>query len=303
MEQGNALDRARMAFSRARMKAFLRSALATLQGESNDLLNYEEVRRKTRAGLPIYRGLQSVPVEKIVGSVNRYRDFDRAFLPTQDFTADRWQRVGSAYYEHVDLPPVKLYKVGEVYFVVDGNHRVSVARELGHEYIDAEVMECRTRVPLTPDIAPGELEVIGEKSEFLEATHLDELRPDAPIVLTIPGGYHLLLEHIEVHRYLQSTEWRREFSFQEAAIQWFDQVYLPLVRVIRESGVLKDFPGRTEGDLYLWIIEHHYYLRQQLGEVSPVEAARSFAAHFTERPVKRLWHAFTRHVLRIGKEY
>jgi len=287
-------------FRRARGKAVFRGALAHLQGQPNDLLAYDEVRQKARAGLPIYRGVRPVPLKKIVGSVSRYRDFDRAFLPTQDFTADRWKRVGQAYVADVNLPPVQLYQVDDVYFVADGNHRVSVARELGREFIDAEVLESRTRVPIGEDVNINDLEVIGEQTAFLESTHLDESRPDVRFEPTIPGGYHLLLEHIEVHRYLQSQEWEREFSFEEAAIQWCDQVYLPIVDVIRRSHVLSEFPDNTETDLYIWIIEHQYFLRQRYGDVSITDAARSFTNHFTPNPVKRFWHWLSRHVFGPG---
>lgn len=301
MSQSPALERAVANYNRARRKAFLRRVWADLRGRPDHLLAYDVVRAKARAGVPVYRGMQSVPLDKIVGSVNRYRDFDRAFLPTQDYTADRWTNIGRAYLDDVSLPPVQLYKVGEVYFVIDGNHRVSVARELGREFIDAEVRECRVRVPITEDIDPDDLEVIGEKAAFLEATRLDETHPEASIELTIPGGYHLLLEHIELHRYLQSQEWKRDFTFEEAATQWYEQVYLPLVQVIRDTKALRDFPHRTEGDLYLWVIEHQYYLREQFGDrVTLREAARSFSQHFTSRPLRRFWHWLTVHALRIG---
>jgi hypothetical protein len=302
MSKTLARERARNAFRHARLKAFVRRVLSMMRGQPNHLLAYDEVRRQVRAGLPAYRGIQSVPLRQIIGSVNRYRDFDRAFLPTQNFTSDRWRSIGTAFYDDVVLPPVKLYKVGGAYFVIDGNHRVSVARELGQEYIDAEVMECRVRVPITPDIEAHDLEVIDEKLAFLEATRLEEKRPQITFDLTIPGGYHLLLEHVEVHRYLQSTEWNREFSTEEAAAQWADQVYLPLVEVIRASGIVEDFPGRTETDLYLWIIEHHYYLRERYGDrVSPWDAARSFSEHFTSRPLHRLWHYLVVHVLKLHR--
>ena len=116
-------------FGAARLKAFFRSVVAYLLGQRNELLSYDAVREKLRVGGPIYRGLRTVLVKNIVGSVNRYRDFDRAFLPTQSFTADRWLQINRAFYLDVSLPPIVLYKVGEVYFVVDGNHRVSVPRE------------------------------------------------------------------------------------------------------------------------------------------------------------------------------
>ncbi len=294
-------ERAQKAFQRARSKALLRGVWMALQRRPNQLLPYNEVREKARAGGPVYQGLQAVPIRQIVGSVNRYRDFDRAFLPAQDFTEERWKSIGRAYYDHVYLPPVKLYKVGDVYFVVDGNHRVSVARQLGQEFIDAEVQECRVSVPLTPDIDPDDLEVIGEQAEFMERTRLAETRPDIPIRATIPGGYHLLLEHIEVHRYLQSQEWKREFGFEEAAAQWADQVYLPIVTVVRETGILDDFPGRTEADLYLWLMDHLYFLRQRFGNrVDIRRAARNFAQHFTERTLKRVWNWLSYHLLGRG---
>ncbi len=291
--------RADSAFKRARGKAFLRGVWSILQRRSNRLLPYEEVRLKLRAGGPIYRGIETVPIGKIIGSVNRYRDFDRAFLPAQDFTQDRWKNIGRAFYSEIILPPVQLYKVGDAYFVMDGNHRVSVARELGREFIDAEVYDCQVSVPVTPDLDADDLEVIGEQAEFISRTRLNETRPQIEIAATIPGGFHLLLEHIEVHRYLQSQEWKREFSFEEAAAQWVDQVYLPIVNIIGEAGILSEFPGRTEADLYVWVMDHLYYLRQRFGErVSPQAAARNFATHFTSHLLKRFWHWFTHHVLR-----
>jgi hypothetical protein len=103
----------------------------------NELLPYDEVRKH----LPIRGqhdiGLQQVPISQIVGSLGRYRDFDRAFLPLQKRTKDRWVSIDKAQYEEVGLPPIETYKIGEVYFVKDGNHRVSVARERGQDFVDA----------------------------------------------------------------------------------------------------------------------------------------------------------------------
>jgi hypothetical protein len=235
-----------------------------------------------------------------VGSVNRYRDFDRAFLPSQARTEGRWESIGRAHLNNIHLPPVKLYKIGDAYFVVDGNHRVSVAREMGQEFIDAEVQEARVRVPLSPDVDPRNLEIIGEKADFLAQTKLDELRPRVDFNLTIPGGYGLLLEHIRTHQYLQSVEWSREFSWEEAVTQWCDQVYQTTVAAIRKSGILRDFPGHTEGDLYIWLIEHQYYLKERYGSsVSFQDAVRSFANQFSTVALKRAWHWLLRRVLRI----
>lgn len=293
------IQRADGAFQRARSKAFLRDVWAHLQRRPNRLLPYDEVRQRVRAGIPIYRGLETVPINKITGSVNRFQDFDRTFLPAQDFTRDRWKNIGRAFYDDVNLPPVQLYKVGDAYFVMDGNHRVSVARQMGREFIDAEVHECLVTVPVSPDLTADALVVIGEQADFLAQTRLNETRPEVDIRPTLPGGYHLLLEHIEVHRHLQSQEWKRDFDFEEAAAQWVDQVYLPMVHVIRETEILEEFPGRTEADLYVWVMDHLYYLRERMGEgANPRLAARSFAEQFTSRFLKRFWNWFSRHILR-----
>ena len=136
-------------FERARRLAFLRRMIARLRndGGSERLLSFEEARKSLGAYGKIYLGMRVVPVEKIVGSVGRHRDFDRAFLPVRASARERWKRVDRAFYRAVDLPPVSLYKIGDAYFVQDGNNRVSVARYQGVEMIDAEVVELRAREP------------------------------------------------------------------------------------------------------------------------------------------------------------
>ncbi len=272
----------------ARRKAGLRALLAALTGRPNRLLRWDEVQDKLRIGGRIDRGLQTVPVEKIVGSVNRYRDFDRAFLPTQDVTAERWMNISRAYYAEEALPPVTLYKVGEVYFVVDGNHRVSVARQRGQAFIDAEVIEAQARVPLTPDMDATDLEIAGEYAEFLERTRFDELFPGAELHPTIAGGYHRLLEHIAVHRYFMGIEQQRDISDEEAVRDWYCNVYQPLVAIIRERDLLKEFTRRSEADLYLWIMEHWHHLRENGVQLSAEEAVMQFAEAFAPSFSKQL---------------
>jgi uncharacterized protein (TIGR00730 family) len=269
-------------FQAARLKALFRDVLALLTGRSNDLLPFDAVKEKLRIGGPIYRGVRAVPLSGIIGSVDRYRDFDRAFLPTQEHTADRWRRVNRAWYDDVSLPPVLLYKVGEVYFVVDGNHRVSVAREQGQAYIDAEVRECRVKVPVTPDLRPEDLEILGERVDFLERSGLDQLRPEARIELAIPGGYDRLLEHIAVHRYFMGLDYQRDISEPEAVAHWYDTVYLPVVSVVRASGLLEAIPGKTEADFYEWIMEHRHDLVTQgkADLVEPGQLAEEFVQHY-----------------------
>ncbi|MFZ5878032.1 MAG: hypothetical protein ACOY0R_01560 [Chloroflexota bacterium] len=271
-------SRIRSDYSRARFKAFLNGVWAALSGQSNRLLSYDEVKEKLHVGGPIYRGVHTVRVEQIAGSLNRYHQFDRAFLPIQDDTSARWLSINRAFYQDVSLPPVVLYKVGQVYFVVDGHHRVSVAREQGQVFLDAEVRECATRVNITPDLKPEDLEILEDKVHFLERTALDHLRPEANVKLTIPDGFERMLEHIAVHRYFMGLDLQRDISEQEAVMHWYDTVYLPIVTVVRESGVLEDFPGKTEGDLYLWVLDHQHYLAKSEGQPlqPPEDAAREF---------------------------
>ncbi len=270
--------RAATDFSLARLKGFLNRIGSVILGRPDELLSYEEVKKCLHLGGPIYRGVETVPLNAIVGSLNRYHDFDRAFMPVKNGTATRWENVDLAYYQHKDLPPVLLYKVGQVYFVVDGHHRVSVAREQGQEDIEAEVRECFSRVNIAPDLKPEDLVILGEKVEFLERTHLDKLRPRSRVRLTIVGGFDRMAEHIAVHRYFMGLELKRSISEEEAVTHWYDTVYLPIVKVIRQSRILSAFPGRTEEDLYLWVLDRQQYLSQAEGQapLPPEAAARDF---------------------------
>jgi hypothetical protein len=271
--------RTRADFSRARFKSFINQVFAVIAGNKHTttLLSYDEIKEKLHIGGPIYRGVKTVHVDQIIGSLNRYHEFDRAFLPREDQLASRWQKVDRAFYEDIHLPPVVLYKVGQVYFVVDGHHRVSVAREKGQEFIEAEVRECATRVNITPNIKPEDIEVLHAKVHFLERTSLDKIRPDANIKLTIPDGFERMLEHIAVHRYFMGIDYQRDVSEEEAVAHWYDTVYMPIIEVVRSSGILKEFPGRTEGDLYLWVLDHQHYLYKQGQPLqSPETAAKKF---------------------------
>jgi len=277
-EDQHMIERARADFSRARFKAFINNIWSFMQGKPNQLLSYDDVKEKLRIGGPIYRGIQTVSVKQIAGSLNRYHQFDRAFLPTQTQTAERWQRVNLAFYTDVSLPPVVLYKVGEVYFVVDGHHRVSVAREQGQIDIEAEVRECATKVNITPNIRIEDIEVLSAKVDFLERTGLDRIRPDANIKLNIPDGFSRMLEHIAVHKYFMGIEQQRDISDEEAVADWCDRVYLPIIESIRKSEILDEFPDQTEGDLYLWVLDRQHYLHETNGLdlKPPQEAARDY---------------------------
>jgi hypothetical protein len=294
-------SQAKADFQRARRRAFLQEVWSTLSGRSSRLLSWEETCDQLCVGGQVYRGLQTVPLAKIVGSVNRYRDFARGFLPTQDHTAARWQAISRAFYREQALPPVKLYKIGDAYFVMDGNHRVSVARERGQEFIDAEVIEAHTRVPVGADLDADDLEIKGEYAEFLARTRLDELRPEQKIEFTTGGSYRRLLEHIAVHRYFMGLEQQRFIPEEEAVSDWYDNLYTPLVHVTRKKDILEEFPGRTEADLYLWIMDHQHFLRERFGpEVQTETAAEDFAGQYSTRLLHRMAQALRRLLARLA---
>lgn len=268
-------------FERARRKAFLNELTSLFSRKPNLLLSFEEVQRIIPIQGQYHKGFQQVAVSQIIGSVGRYNDFDRAFLPTQSHTRPRWESIDVAHLSDVELPPVQLYKVDSVYFVKDGNHRVSVAKEKGVEYIDAEVIECPTPVPLTNITNTQDLLRLAEYARFLEQTKLDKLRDNICIKFTSLGRYDVLLEHISAHRWYMGIDQNRPVSWEDAVLDWYDNIYLPLARTIEENRILRDFPGRTAGDLYLWTMDHRWYLRENTGEdMGPQTAALSYDAQF-----------------------
>lgn len=270
-------------FHKARQQATMEALLGRLRGRSLELLSYNEVAEMLKVRGRSERGVKEIPVAAIVGSVGRYHDFSRSFLPRNDADAQRWAGVRAA--GHVaDLPPIDVYQIGDAFFVLDGNHRVSIARQLGLDYIHANVTEVHTRVPLSPDTQPDELIIHAEYAAFLEYTRLDDLRPGCDLRVTAPGQYTRLENHMEVHRFFVEMAEERELPDAEAFGRWYDEAYLPLVQAIREQAILRDFPRRTETDLYLWLATHQAELRNELGwQVRPNTAVTQFATHLKPR--------------------
>lgn len=262
-------------FRRARNQADLKELISRFTGEQTQLLSFDEVKQKLRLQSSADIGLRDIPVNSIVGSVGRYSDFTRDFLPRREIRPERWARVKIAASGLAGLPPIEVYKIGEIYFVKDGNHRVSVARQFGATHIQAYVTEVNTSIPLTPEIRPDDLILKAEYAIFLEETMLDQLSPKPDLSTTIPGQYQILLEHIDVHRYYMGLDYKRDIPYKEAARHWYLAVYLPVVEIIRSQGILRQFPNRTETDLYLWIARHRAELEEQLGWQIKTEYAAS----------------------------
>jgi hypothetical protein len=266
-----------------------------MQKPDDTLLSFDQVQQLISDRQKVDRGTQLIPISHIVGSVGRYRDFNRAFLPRSGANADRWAQLDVALNELRNWPPIEVYKIGDVYFVRDGNHRVSVAKANGMTHIEAEVTEIETRVPLSPDVDLDSLIIKAEYAKFQETTHLDETRPEADIELTEPGRYDILLQHIEVHRYYLGLHLQRDVTLEEAAASWYDTVYRPVIKAIQATGVLREFPRRTEADLYLWVAYHRERLRELYGVMpSDAEVATRLAHEFSDRPLARLGKAVRR---------
>jgi hypothetical protein len=283
------MERAKEDFDIALRKGFWRSFWSWFSQSDNHLLPFDEIRKNLPFQGQHGLGMQQVPLDNIVGSVGRYQDFDRAFLPRYAFLRPRWVSIDSAQLQDIILPPIDVYKIGEVYFVKDGNHRVSVARQRGQAFIDANVTEIDSTIPITPQTNIDDLIRECEKFEFFVKTELDRLRLGVEIEFTLPGGYKRLLEHIDVHRWFMGEARQAPVVYSEAVSSWYDDVYLPMKRVIDCDQVLKNFPNRTVADLYIWIIEHRWYLREEYQkDISMQEAAEHYTREYAEKPFRWL---------------
>jgi hypothetical protein len=270
-------------FNKARNRELFGRILSLLKNETDNLLSLQEVKALLRPSSETYRGLRVVPIEKIVGSEGRYRDFNRYFLPRHNRLKGRWVRVDTAHHQDVVLPPVTLYEIGGVYFVRDGNHRVSVGKLQGVEFIDAEVISLGSQVSLKPGMTREQLReaVIDlEREEFFKQTRLNELRPEERLDFTTTGRYDELIRHINGHKYFLNLSENEEITFQEALLSWYDTVYKPIVDLIEEERLLKAFPGRTASDLYVWIVRRWDELKKRYGQTFPLKQA---ARDYTER--------------------
>ena len=279
-------------FESARFRSLLTSLKYFLIGRNNELLSFEKIKKGFELYKQKYLGIQTIPIDVIVGSFDRYKDFDRYFLPKKVHLQQRWAKIHNLIARDVILPPVKLYKIGEIYFVIDGNHRVSVSKKLGVKYIDAEVTEFITDISITPNMDPKEIFILAEREKFLNATGLKQNRPEIKIRITVPGQYDFLLSQID-KLMVQLNENKKAdeklTTFKEASLIWYDNIYLPAIETIKNYGILEKFPNRTKTDLYIWINEHKRYLSLKYGREFVIKfAAKDFLHRYSKNPFRRL---------------
>ena len=280
MEDANTYRQALDDFRRARSKAAMQRFWAGIRGRSLDLLPYDEISTKLRAVSRTDRGIKQVPLKDIVGSVNRIQDFDRNFLPLRDDDIYRWAGVKTAMTSPLakGVPPVSLYQIGDAYFVLDGNHRVSIAKEMGMETIEAYVTEIKTKVPISRSLTSDELVQKAAYVNFLEDTKIDQILPGVDFSLHLIENYPLLKEHINVHQYYMGIEKNRPVSFEEAALHWYETLYSPVTAIIESSGLHHALRDLTVTDLYLWLLDQQNALQSDLGIELKPENVLDYAA-------------------------
>jgi hypothetical protein len=269
---------------RARGGALVQGVICAFKNCSVDLIPFEQVKTQLHLVQKQNRGLQEIELDHIRGSVGRYQDFTSAFLPRESHMRQRWERV-SAYGAAQGIAPIEVHQVGEAYFVVDGNHRVSVARQEGMKTIPAYVTEYKTSVGLSGEADLAELMTKAEYLAFLKKTRLDELRPENEILFTAPGRYQEIDCLISKFREALENSRGKQVSDEEALLEWFDLIYVPATRSISESGALERFPGRTEGDLFIWMWQHQDQLLERYPESSEENSGGNTVLSF----LRRLW--------------
>lgn len=248
-------------WNRARRKMLYQRVVCFFKQCSVDLLSFGEVRSRLHLVQKMDRGLQEIPLERIRGSVGRFDDFTSAFLPRKGNLQDRWERVDVAM-RAGKTPPIEVFQVGESYFVLDGNHRVSVARQLGLETIEAYVCEFPTPVSLSPEADIDEILIKSEQVDFLG--RIGRAAPPAvrEIVFTCPDCYGDLVDMIETYRQGLKETNENPVTFEDAVSAWCEEVYCPCLEIIQKNNLLARFSSRTEADLFIWAWKNNKILEE-----------------------------------------
>ena len=289
-------------FNKAHTKAFINEIQHLLSPEEATLISLNDVKQMIKSNAETYIGMKVIPIDKIIGSEGRYNDFDNRFFPKSSHLKNRWQHVDEAAIQDINLPPIKVYELGGLYFVRDGNHRVSVAKARGTDFIDAEVVSLQSEIKLKKADSLKEIQkqiINYEKRVFYSETNFGDITDYWCLDFSCTGRYDVIYNHILTHKYYMNQNREDEVSMEEAILSWFHKVYFPLVSIIREKYILKSFPGRTLADLYVWTVRYWDDLKRQFGDDIPMDKA---VIDFTKRyriPVaKRIMNRFKCIILR-----
>ncbi len=265
-------------FSKARNKALFNEIQHFLNPAETELLSFTDIKKWLKPKNEVYMGMQEIPVDYIVGSEGRYNDFDNHFFPKNLHLKNRWKSIDAARLTDVILPPIKLYEIGGLYFVRDGNHRVSVARSQGVRDIDAEVISLKSEIKLKPNMTKKQIlkQVIEyEKRVFYAETAFGDITDCWNLDFSSSGQYDVIYNHINVHKQYKSKE--SPLDKVEAVQSWYDEVYVPVVKILQRESIMKKFKKRTTGDMYVWLLKYWTELQQKYGfDLSLDEAALDF---------------------------
>ncbi|MGI5096595.1 transcriptional regulator [Treponema socranskii] len=267
-------------FNKAHSKALFNEIQHFLNPEEASLISFAEIKSILKPKDEIYVGLKTIPIDKIVGSEGRYKDFDNRFFPKSGFLRERWKHVDAAQYESIVLPPIKAYELGGLYFVRDGNHRVSVAKARGIEFIDAEIVSLQSEIKLKPAYTLKSMikEIISyEKRVFYTETNFGDITDFWSLDFTSTGQYDIIYNHILTHKAYIEKKQSSDMTMTDAIMSWFEDVYLPIIKAIDDRRVMRYFRQHTKSDLYVWIMRYWEELREKFGEdVQLDEAVQSF---------------------------
>lgn len=267
-------------FNRARNKAFVNSIQHLLSPEEVSLISLNDVKQMIKPMNETYVGMKVIPIAKVVGSEGRYNDFDNRFFPKSSHLKARWEHVDEAALRSIDLPPIKVYEISGLYFVRDGNHRVSVAKARGTEFIDAEVVSLQSEIILKqPDNIKDIINQIinYEKRVFYSETGFGDITDYWCLDFSRTGRYDVIYNHILTHKYFMNQNKEEEISLAEAIDSWYKNVYFPLASTIIKNKMLRSFPHRTVADLYVWLVRYWDDLKKKFGDdISIDEVAKNF---------------------------
>lgn len=262
-------------FSKARNKAFINELQHFLNPDETKMISFSQMKKFLKPQNETYIGMKTIPISKIVGSEGRYKDFDNQFLPKNSFMKERWEHVDEAVIKDIVLPPISVYELGGLYFVRDGNHRVSVAKSKGVEFIDADIISLQTEIRLYPvrTLAGMIKQIVAwEKKNFYFETSFGDITDCWVLDFSTPGQYDIIYQHILTHKYFINQGKPDEISMEDAITSWYKTVYMPVIRTIEKHKIKKYVKGTTESDLYVWIITFWDELKHKIGDEIPLDS-------------------------------
>ena len=282
-------------FSRARHKALFNEVQHFLNPDEATLISFSDIKKLLKPENEVYKGMQTIPVKLIVGSEGRYKDFDNRFFPKSMHLKTRWEHIDMAHINDIALPPISLYELGGVYFVRDGNHRVSVAKAKGIEFLDAEVVSLQSEIKLKPGDSLKKMtrQVINyEKRVFYGETGFGDVTDFWNLDFSVPGQYDVIYNHILTHKYYINMNKSDEIGMDKAMLSWLTTVYFPVITIINKYHIMNYFPHRTKSDLYVWIIKYWDEIKQKFGnDFTLDDIATPFLKTYGETPITRFVHA------------